>query len=288
MEPDIQEIEKLLEENKIIIDQNNLNQYFIKDKSLLKRIVDAASISRDDVVFEIGTGIGNLTEHIVDRARFVYSTELDIRFKPILDKLCEKHDNLRIVYGNALKIEWPKFTKLVSSIPYNIAEPLLLKLIDQEFESCTLVVSKHFADLITSENEHRLSAIIPCFFKVMLLEIIPPSAFYPTPKIDSAMIVIKPLEKGQILRNPIGYLICEIFKRRYSKLKNSLMNAMIVWTAKMKGKILTKRKSREFIANLNLDQKILEKVVDNMSGKEFKFLSDHLRNRIEGIYSYCA
>jgi 16S rRNA (adenine1518-N6/adenine1519-N6)-dimethyltransferase len=192
-----------------------------------------------------------------------------------------------VVYGNALKMEWPKFNKLVASIPYNTAEPLLLKLINCEFESCTLVVSKHFADLITSDNEHRLSVIIPSFFKVTFLELIMPSAFYPQPDVDSALIVIKPLEKEKIFQNPVGCLIGEIFSRRYSKLKNALMNAMIIWAVKMKGRVLTKRKSREFIHDLNLDKQLLEKIVDNMSGDDFRFLADYLRNRIEGIHGYC-
>ena len=280
------EIEKILKENGITADANTFNQHFIRDEALLKRIVDSGNITSKDVVLEIGSGIGNLTDAIANKARFVHSIEIDNRFKPILDKISEKHLNLNIMYGDALKMEWPKFNKLVSAIPYNIAEPLLLRLIFQDFESCVLVVSKHFSDLITSDNENRLSVVIPAFFKVILLEIIPSLAFYPQPKIDSALIVIKPIEKKNL--DSVQYLIGEIFKRRYKKLKNSLMNSIIVWAAKIKGKILTKRKSREFIKDLKLEPELLEKLVDNMSGVEFRFLSDHLKNRIEGIYAYCG
>ena len=286
----MEDIEKILGDNNIVSDEtslNVLNQHFIIDKDLLQRIVDASHVTSQDVVLEIGAGIGNLTDNIASRARFVYSIELDSKFKPILDKLAEKHSNLMMIYGNALKIEWPKFNKIVSAIPYNIAEPLLLNLIGKEFESCTLVVSKHFADLITSENESRLSVIVPAFFKVSLLEVIPASLFYPVPRYDSALICIRPIDHERLVQNPIKYLIGEIFKRRYSKVKNALRDAMIVWTAKIKGKILTKRKSKEFISYLHLEQTILEKPVNNLSGEDFRFLADSLGKRVDGIYSYC-
>jgi len=282
------DVERILKENKLDAELNTLNQHFLKDPELMKRMVDADHVCKEDVVLEIGPGLGVLTDMLANRARFVHAIELDNRFRPILDRVLENHMNLNIVYGNGLKIEWPKFNKLVSAIPYNIAEPLLLKLIEQQkFDSCTLVVSKHFADLLTSENENRLSVIIPSFFKVILIEIIPPSAFYPQPKVDSALIVVKPIEKEKLFQEPLNYLIGEIFKRRNQKLRNALREAMIVWAVKIKGKILTKRRSKEFVQNMKLSEEMLEKLVDSLSGKDFRLLADNLRNRIDGIYAYC-
>jgi 16S rRNA (adenine1518-N6/adenine1519-N6)-dimethyltransferase len=281
-------VEKILKEYGLDAEINTLNQHFLIDKELLKRMVDADHVCKEDVVLEIGPGLGMLTELLANKARFMHSIELDKRFRPILDKIAEKHSNLSIVFGNAIKIEWPKFNKLVSAIPYNIAEPLLLKLMEQDkFDSCTLVVSKHFADLLTNDSESRLSIIAPAFFKVILLEIIPPSSFYPQPKVDSALIVIKPLEKDKLVAEPIKYLIRELFWRRDKKLKNALREAMIAWTLKVKGKQLTKRGSREFIQHLKLEPEMADKLIDNLSGKEFKFLENMLKNRIDGIYAYC-
>jgi 16S rRNA (adenine1518-N6/adenine1519-N6)-dimethyltransferase len=156
-----------------------------------------------------------------------------------------------------------------------------------KFDSCTLVVSKHFADLLTNDSENRLSIIVPAFFKVILLEIIPPSSFYPQPKVDSALIVIKPLEKDKLVAEPIKYLIRELFWRRDKKLKNALREAMIAWTLKVKGKQLTKRGSREFIQYLKLEPAMADKLIDNLSGKEFRLLETLLKSRIDGIYAYC-
>jgi len=282
------DVEKILKEYGLDAELNTLNQHFLIDKELLKRMVDADYVCKEDVVLEIGPGLGTLTDLLANKARFVHSIELDKRFQPILGKVAEKHSNLSIVFGNALKIEWPKFNKLVSAIPYNLAEPVLLKLMEQDkFDSCTLVVSKHFADLLTSDSDNRLSIIVPAFFKVILLEIILPSSFYPQPKVDSALIVIKPLEKDKLVAEPIKYLIRELFWRRDKKLKNALREAMIAWTLKIKGKQLTKRGSREFIQYMKLEPEMAEKLIDNLSGKDFRFLENQLKSRIEGIYAYC-
>jgi 16S rRNA (adenine1518-N6/adenine1519-N6)-dimethyltransferase len=131
-----------------ILPNKKLGQNFLVDQSILQHEIDYAKITKSDIVLEIGPGIGNLTELLAQRAKLVIAIEKDIRFKKCLSKLQKKYDNIDIIYGDALQIDFPDFDKLVSNLPFKIALPLTFKLLDYDFDLGILIYQKKLAKRI--------------------------------------------------------------------------------------------------------------------------------------------
>ena len=251
-------------------DVEKLQQHVMIDAALLKRIVDYANISNNEVVLEIGAGPGNLTELLAQKAKEIFAFEIDIRFKTQLAKLEKKHKNLSIIFQDALKATFPsQFDKIVSNIPYNISEPLLMKLIDCDFKLCVLTVGESFAHILTKkDNNSRLSIIIPAYFDVEVKETVPKEAFEPQPNTKSAVIMLKPKAKEDLSSEL--FIIRELWQQRTKKTINAVREAIInCFAIQNKGKRVTKNQSREITKKLNIRDNIKEKTVETLSGKEF-------------------
>ena len=262
----VQEIEDLCNQYGIVIDVESINQHFMINHKILKDIVKAAEIQDDDVVLEIGPGLGFLTAELAQKARKVICVEIDEQFRPILQKLQEKYPNVEVIYGNALKIELPRFNKLVSNIAYNLAEPLLLRLLYEKFELGVMTLSQYFAEKLAfpekQKQKIKFSVIMQSYFESEIVETISPENFYPAPKIDSAILKFKPVKKSEL--KGLKLLVRLLFEQRYSKVKNALRNCLNEYEGK------TKRESREIIKKQNFSEEVLEKLVDNISSEEFE------------------
>jgi len=260
------QIQDLCNQYGIIIDIENINQHFMINNKLLKDIAKAADIQEEDIVLEIGPGLGFLTEELAKKAKKVISVEIDEQFRPILQKLQEKYPNLEVIYGNALKIELPKFNKLISNLAYNLAEPLFMRLLYEKFEIGVMTLSQYFAEKLAlpekQKQKIRLSIIMQSYFESEIVKTVPADEFYPAPKIDSAILKFKPVKKSELKGSRL--LVRLFFDQRYSKVKNALRNCINEY----KGK--TKRESRQIIHNQNFSEAILEKLVDNLSSEEFE------------------
>jgi len=250
-------------------DIEQLQQHIMTDAALLKRIVDYADIKADDIVLEIGAGPGNLTELLAEKAKEVFAFEIDANFKTQLAKLEKKYKNLNIIFQDALKAAFPsKFDKIVSNIPYNISEPLLMKLIDYNFKLCVLTVGDTFASLLTKKDENsRLSIIAPAYFDVEIKEIVSKEAFEPQPRTKSAVILLKPKIKEEL--SPELFITRELWQQRTKKTINALREAIINLHTLQNKKRMTKNQARDILAKINLNSKVAEKTVETLSRKEF-------------------
>ncbi len=190
-----------------------LDQHFIIDKELIKRIVSYASLNKNDIVLEIGSGTGNLTQELCKKCK-VIAVEIDsVLVKTLKDK---KLKNVEVIEGNILKlINKLKFNKIVSNLPYNICEPLLNKLLNINFELAIFTVPYKFASRLTKEKS-LLSILMPIFFIIAILEEVNKEAFEPMPRVSSNVIKIIPkkLSKKELL-------IKEIYLQNDKKLKNA-------------------------------------------------------------------
>lgn len=279
---------------KITGDLENLNQHIMVDANLLKKIVAYADIKANELVLEIGAGPGNLTELLAQKAKEVFAFEIDSKFKPQLAKLEKKHKNLHIIFADALKATFPsKFDKIVSNIPYNIAEPLLMKLIacNCRFKLAVLTVGESFASLLTKrdtsgnvrcplnsqrvqDNASRVSIIAPAYFDVEIKETVPKEAFEPQPNTKSAVIILKPKAKETLRDSPELFLTRELWQQRTKKTVNAIREAIINLYTLQNNKRMTKNQAREVLEKLNISTKIAEKTVETLSGKEFAELLD--------------
>lgn len=254
------------------------DQHLMTDKSFLDKIITLSHIKKTDIILEIGAGSGNLTKLLADNAKKVYAIEIDLKFKPILDKLQKKHPNLEVNYENALKVVFRESNKIISNIPYNVAEPLLNKLIRYNFDLAVLTVSKSFADALVAESRDyafsRLSIITPAFYNVKLEEEVPKEAFSPRPRTKSMIITLVPINKEDLLNNSKLYILRELYEQKTKKTKNALRESLIRYKQAKFNKQLTKKEVKSIIDNMKLPSTILNKDVTVLSKEELELVLD--------------
>jgi len=124
------------------------------DKKILQRICNYAGLNKGDTVLEIGAGTGNLTFEIAKFAA-VYAIEKDEKLVAGLEKI--KNKNIHIIRGDALKLTFPNFNKIVSNIPYGISRKITLKLLEYKFNLGILTVQKEFAEKLTAMSGKMLN-----------------------------------------------------------------------------------------------------------------------------------
>lgn len=177
----------------------DLGQHFLTDQRALDAIVDAADLQPKDKVVEIGPGIGVLTKELVRRTPDVTVIELDRRFIPLLEAYIRREDAAlplpTIIQGNALDVPLPAEPyKMVANIPYHITSPLLRHAFLEGARppmSLTLLIQREVAEKICDDHDRGLLTIIVGLFgEPRIVTTVPPQAFLPPPKVDSAVLHI--------------------------------------------------------------------------------------------------
>jgi len=198
------------------------------DSTLIKRICDYAEVSKKDTVLEIGAGTGNLTEELLERAKKVYAIEKDPDFIKILNEKFSKNKNIKIMQGDAVKIEFPKFDKIVSNLPYSISRKITKKILMCRFKGGILVYQREFANKLVaqprSENYRFISALAQSAADVEILEDIPPSAFEPAPNVHSSIVKLKIKNK---IDEKYANFLNNLFNHKNKILKNICVDKKI-------------------------------------------------------------
>jgi 16S rRNA (adenine1518-N6/adenine1519-N6)-dimethyltransferase len=175
-----------------------LGQNFLLDEWILQKIVSDAGINKQDIVLEIGPGLGNLTRHLAHAAGKVVAVELDQKLFPALQEILKPCTNVQLVQGDILKlapgdlIPQPGYL-VVANIPYYITSAILRHLLDgtSKPRRIVLTVQKEIADRICSSTKLSLLAVsIQVYGLPSILMNIPAGAFYPVPNVDSAVVRI--------------------------------------------------------------------------------------------------
>lgn len=178
-----------------------LDQNFFNDYTMLKKIVGYAKLTKEDVVVEIGPGLGFLTKELAKKAGKVIAIEKDERFIDVLEEELEGQNNVQIIIGNALDFidspETKSYTKIVANMPYNLCEPLLQKIKNYNFELLVLLVSKNFAHKMVGEG--KLGKLCKRW-RIEFLNDVEPESFYPKPKILSKIVRITQRNKPKTLK----------------------------------------------------------------------------------------
>ncbi len=226
-----------------------MDQNFMIDPKIIRRIVDAARIRRDEIVLEVGPGKGALTRELAKRAKEVIAVELDPELARTL-----RIPKTTVICGNVLE-EIPKisFDKIISNIPYSISEPLVWKLIMKDFALGILTVPKGFAHILRARDGDpkfsRLSLVVQLFYDVNMLFDVPKTSFDPAPKVNSVVTCLSPKERT---------VIQAVIRQQKRKLKNALLDALCGHEK------MTKSQSRKAIKSFKLNN-LLEKKVREMS-----------------------
>lgn len=205
-------------------------QHFLISKQIGYKLVELAEVNDKDIVLEIGAGTGSLTSILKDKANKVIAVEKDPELFNFLKKKFSSYPKVEIIKGDILKINLPSFNKIVSTPPYNISSKLILFIVNKKIDSATLILQKEFAERLIAkcgtENYGRLTISVGIKAFVEVLGYVPRYAFYPPPKVDSAIVKIIPKKPEVKLRNELFFneLVRELFTQRRKKLRKVLLN----------------------------------------------------------------
>ncbi|MFX0097089.1 MAG: 16S rRNA (adenine(1518)-N(6)/adenine(1519)-N(6))-dimethyltransferase RsmA [Candidatus Hodarchaeota archaeon] len=173
-------------------------QTFIIDVGIIDRQISYADVCPKDVVLEIGSGLGALTCALAEKAKEVITIEIDRRFVDVLDVVLSNYDNVKVIFGDALKLDLPKVDKIISNIPYNISSDLTFKILKMHFEKAILMYQLEFAKRMIaapgSKDYGRLTIGVYYRAHANILEEVSRTSFFPTPDVDSAMVELLPKE----------------------------------------------------------------------------------------------
>ena len=215
-----------------------LGQNFLQDPFALESIAAAADIQPTDTVLEVGPGLGSLTRYLAVAARQVIAVELDADLIPPLEAVTKLYDNVRIVHGDILKISPQELIQeagylVVANIPYYITSAIIRHLLENEPKPrrIVLTIQKEVADRIcASPGDMSLLALsVQVYGKPRIAKRIPANAFFPAPKVDSAVLCVDIYPSPRIqpeLLDTFFKLIKAGFSQKRKTLRNSLSSGL--------------------------------------------------------------
>lgn len=183
--------------------QKKFGQNFLIDTHVLDKIIAAADITKDDLVLEIGPGIGTMTQYLCENAREVVAVEIDKNLIPILEDTLSAYDNVTVINGDILKVDINKIVeernngrpiKVVANLPYYITTPIIMGLFESHvpIENITVMVQKEVADRMQvgpgTKEYGALSLAVQYYAEPYIVANVPPNCFMPRPKVGSAVI----------------------------------------------------------------------------------------------------
>ena len=222
--------------------QKKFGQNFLIDTNILEEIIEAAEISPDDFVLEIGPGIGTMTQYLCESAREVVAVEIDTNLIPILEDTLSEYDNVTVLNQDILKVDINKLArehnngkpiKVVANLPYYITTPIIMGLFESHvpIDSITIMVQKEVADRMQegpgSKDYGALSLAVQYYAKPEIVVNVPPSCFMPQPKVGSAVIRLTRHEAPPVdvvNEKRLFQIIRASFNQRRKTLANGLNN----------------------------------------------------------------
>ena len=211
--------------------KKKLGQHFLVDENILGVIGRLAELDGDDVVLEVGPGLGVLTTYLADRVAQVYAVELDTSLeKELTDRLAGR-SNVELRFGDALKLDLaeiaPGARKLVANLPYNIATPLVAESLDRlpGIELWTVMVQREVADRFfavpSTKAYGAVSVLVQLVAERTGFHPVSPSVFRPRPNVDSALVAFRRTELPPDFRG-VKRVVEGSFAHRRKRLANSL------------------------------------------------------------------
>ena len=239
----------VLDETKFIMKKygikanKSLGQNFLINEEVLKKIVDSAKICKDDLVIEIGPGLGSLTKYILDKAGKIICVELDKKMISILEDRFFKYDNLNIINEDVLKVDFNKIildekrkgqiknVKIVANLPYYITTPIIMKLLEEklDIESITIMIQKEVADRLIAipgdKNAGAITYTVYYYCESKKIMEVPSTSFIPEPEVTSEVINLK-VRKQKIVKIKDEKLFFNIIKSGFLQRRKTLLNSL--------------------------------------------------------------
>ena len=268
--------------------KKKFGQNFLIDPHVLDKIVDAAQITKDDFVLEIGPGIGTLTQYLCENARQVLAVEIDDKLIPILKETLQPYDNVEVLHGDILKQDIQQIAdtyndgkpiKVVANLPYYITTPIIMELFESHvpLANVTIMVQKEVADRMKAEPGTKdygaLSLAVQYYAKPYIAAFVPPNCFMPRPNVGSAVIRLDCLARVPVeVHNEklMFRLIRASFNQRRKTLQNGIANSAEL--------SFTKEQAARAIEQAGFDVRIRG---EKLGLEEFDRLADELERMTE-------
>lgn len=182
--------------------QKRFGQNFLIDQHVINKIIDGAEVSEDDIVIEIGPGIGSLTQYLCENAKKVIAIEIDKKLIPILEDTLSDYDNLELINKDILEVDLNALlapyegqkVKVIANLPYYITTPIIMHIFENHVPvtSITIMIQKEVADRIHSKPGSKiygaLSLAVQFYAEPYIVANVPANCFIPRPKVGSAVI----------------------------------------------------------------------------------------------------
>ena len=230
--------------------QKKFGQNFLIDTHVLDKIIRESGVTKDDMVIEIGPGIGTMTQYLCENAREVVAIEIDKNLIPILQDTLSAYNNVTVINEDVLKVDINKLAKernggkpvkVVANLPYYITTPIIMGLFESHvpIDSITIMVQKEVADRMQegpgSKEYGALSLAVQYYAKPEIVANVPPNCFMPRPNVGSAVIRLTCHEKPPVEVNDEDFMFNIIrasFNQRRKTLVNGLGNASFLSVTK--------------------------------------------------------
>ena len=286
----------LFEETKFIMKKygikanKNLGQNFLVDENIVNQIVEKSQIDNEDLVIEIGPGLGTLTQKLLEKAGKVISVELDTNMIKILQERFKLYPNFELIHSDILKLNLKeiidkekdnkkiKKAKIVANLPYYITTPIIMKLLEEklDLETITVMVQKEVADRLTvipgNKNTGAITYSVYYYSEAESIIDVNKDSFIPKPEVDSKVIQFKIRKLPAVETNnekEMFKTIKNAFTQKRKTLINALVNTNIVENKQIGLNILNKLNIKDNIRaeELTLEDfaKITELIIENKS-----------------------
>lgn len=245
--------------------KKNFGQNFLVDERVLDKIVSAAEIDKNDLVIEVGPGIGTLTQAMAKRAGKVVSVEIDKTLVPILGELLADYDNIEIINEDILKVDINELiarhpdmsVKMAANLPYNITTPIIMNILEKHIpmESLTVMIQKEVAYRMNAKPSTKdygsLSLVTQYYCEPYLVANVPQNCFMPRPNVDSAVIKLTILKEPRVTVKDEQFMF-EFIKAAFSQRRKTLVNC--IFSSSMLS--LNKEELGKELNNLGYDERV--------------------------------
>lgn len=218
--------------------RKRLGQHFLVDPNILNKVIRTAEVGKEDLVLEVGPGLGGMTLALAREVKKVIAIEIDRKLVAILKEKMTGHPNVEVVESDILKVDFKHFfkkeghpIKVVANLPYQISTPLLFRFIESKeaFSTFTLMLQKEVAERMVAPPGRKeygpLSIFVQMFLDVSIRFFIKPSAFSPPPKVESAVVHMVWKEKPMVQTNDEKWLK-RVVKACFGYRRKTLINAL--------------------------------------------------------------
>lgn len=251
---------KYIMEKYKIVPNKNLGQNFLFDEEALKKI--AEEVYEDDIVIEIGPGLGTLTSILLEKAKKVIAIELDSKMCLILKERFIAYNNIEIINGDILKIDFDKILmqndcincnriKVVANLPYYITTPIITYLLKTDIQDITILIQKEVAERICANPGSRQAGAITYYVNYYssskIIGNVSKTSFIPNPKVESCIVKLTKLEKPKVEVKDEKMLF-ELIKTNFTKRRKNILNSL--------SSVIEKEKLEQILEKLDINPQI--------------------------------